>query len=399
MVVEFLHQHRDVLPGLVLQLAHAAHGLLGGRVLVFAVETVENLDVDPHAHGPARHESRHLVVVERTASDGRHLRQEIGTLDPHALLGQFALERHLAEQRVARLREVLVIGQILDLREQEHRRHRTPVALAAQGVRQCAGDGLGLQFGICQLAFGLGHLELHVEAFGLGDHAVAFERPGVFEVLAHAVDHLLAHLDDLRGEGQSEITLHEFRDQRVAGLVALFDGRLLVDPRGAVRGVDLAAHPDRDGHFAAHETEAPVLHLEEPVGIHHRVQKPLNALYDGRIGDDAAAEDFPRKVLGRTFHLVEVESDVLGHVGVCARDVDLRHAKADGRAALLLCGALLVGRGFQRRVLREGDGDRLVEREHPPGFLCGRRRRNHRCRHEGDFDSYFHSIHAFIRQR
>ena len=50
-------------------------------------------------------------------------------------------------------------------------------------------------------------------------------------------------------------------------------------------------------------------------------------------------------------------------------------------AALLLCGALLVGRGFQRRVLREGDGDRLVEREHPPGLLRGRRRRDRRRRH------------------
>ena len=68
-------------------------------------------------------------------------------------------------------------------------------------------------------------------------------------------------------------------------------------------------------------------------------------------------------------------------------------------AALLLCGALLVGRGFQRRVLREGDGDRLVEREHPPGLLRGRRRRDRRRRHEGDLDIYFHSIHAFIRQR
>jgi len=67
--------------------------------------------------------------------------------------------------------------------------------------------------------------------------------------------------------------------------------------------------------------------------------------------------------------------------------------------ALLLCGALLVGRGFQRRVLREGDGDRLVERQHPPGLLRGRRRRDRRRRHEGDLDSYFHSIHAFIRQR
>lgn len=220
--------------------------------------------------------------------------------------------------------------------------------------------------------------------------------------LAHAVHHLLTHGDDLRGEGQSEITLHEFRDQRVAGLVALRDGRLLVDPRGAVRGVDLAAHPDRDGHLASHESEALILHLEEPVGIHHRVQKPLERR--NLVGGDQPVLHERRQsarhaLFDRAFQVVEVESDVLGHVGVCARDVDLGHAETDGRAALLLCGALLVGRGFQRRVLREGDGDRLVEREHPPGLLRGRRRRDRRRRHEGDLDSYFHSIHAFIRQR
>ena len=304
-----------------------------------------------------------------------------------------AFERHLTQQRVAYLCEILVVVQLLDVREYEHRRHGLPLFFAAQRVGKCAGNGLGLQFGVGQFTLGLGHLEGDVEAFALGDHAVLFERNGILQVLAHPFDHLLTYLHDLRGEGQSEITLHQFRDQRVAGLVALFDSALFVDLRGTVRGVDLAAHPDREGHFAAHESEALVLHLEEPVGVHHRVQQTLNALYDGRVGNHAAAEYLARKVLGRAFHVVEIEPDVLGHVGVGARDVYLRHAQADGRAAFLLGGALLIGGGLHRRVLREGDGDRLVERDHLTLPLRQRERRNHR-RHEGDLDCFSHS---FIR--
>ena len=300
----------------------------------------------------------------------------------------------MAQQRVADLREVLIIVQFLDFRKDEHRRYGLPLVFASQRVRKGAGDGRGLQFGIGQFAFGFGHLESDVEPFALGDHAVLFERNGILQVFAHAFDHLTAHLHDLRGESQSEVALYQFRDQCVAGLVALFRGALLVDLRGPVRGVDLAAHPDRERHLAAHEAQTPVLHFEEPVGVHHRVQQSLDALDDRRVGDQPAAEDFARQVLGRTFHVVEIESDVLGHVGIGARDVYLRHAEADGRAAFLLGRALLVGGGLHRGILREGDGDRLVEREHPALSLRQCERRNHRRRHEGDLDCFSHS---FIR--
>ena len=213
-------------------------------------------------------------------------------------------------------------------------------------------------------------------------------------MLADSLDHLLANLHDLRGESQSEITLHQFRYQCVAGLVALLRGGLFVDLRGPVRGVDLAAHPDRERYLAAHEAQAPVLDFEEPVGVHHRVQQPLNALDDRRVGDHAAAEYLAREVLGRAFHVVEIEPDVLGHVGVCARDVYLRHAETDGRAAFLLGGTLFIGGGLHRGVFREGDGDRLVERDHLTILLCQSERRNHRRRHKGDHDCFSHN---FIR--
>lgn len=98
---------------------------------------------------------------------------------------------------------------------------------------------MSLQFGIGQLTLGLRHLEFDVEAFALGDHAVLFERDGIFEVAAYAVDHLPAHLDDLHGECQPEVALHELRNQRIAGLVALLLCRAFVDPGGAVGGVGL----------------------------------------------------------------------------------------------------------------------------------------------------------------
>ena len=280
-----------------------------------------------------------------------------------------------------------------DLTEHEHRRDGQPVVLLAEGVRQGAGDGFGLQAGVGQFAFGLGHLELHVEEFALGDHAVAGQGSGIFEVAFHAVDDLLAHGDDLPGERQPEVTFDELRDQRVAGLVTLFDGGFLVDLRGAVRGVDLAAHPDREGHLAADEAEAPVLQGEEPVGIHHRVEQSLNSLQERRIGNDSATEDFAREVLDRGFQVVEVDADILFHVGIRAREVDLRHAQSDGGAALLLGGTLFVGGGFQGGVLREGHGNGLFERDHL-SLLLSLLGRNRSCGHgrsqDDDREHFFH---------
>ena len=228
----------------------------------------------------------------------------------------------------------------------------------------------------------------------MGDHAVFLEGPGILEVAAHAVHHLLPHGYDLLGQRESEIALHKLRDQRIACLVALLGGRALIETCGPVRGVDLATHPDRHGHLAAHEPEALVLQREEPVGVHHRVEQPLDCR-DERGVDQPAAEYLSREVLGRAFQVVEVESDVLGHVGVSSREVDLRHAQSDRGAALLLCRPLLVGRRLHGGVVREGHCDRLFERQGLSRLLCREgERRGHRCRQAGDPENVFHSDHC-----
>ena len=75
----------------------------------------------------------------------------------------------------------------------------------------------------------------------MGDHAVLFELHRIFEVTAHAIDHLLPHRDHLAGQRHAVVALHELRHQRVAGLRARRTGRAAVDARGTVGRIDLAA--------------------------------------------------------------------------------------------------------------------------------------------------------------
>ena len=289
------------------------------------------------------------------------------------------------------MRQILVIGHLLDPVDNEHRRHGLPRVVLPQRAVQGTGDGLSLQFGIGQLALGLRHLEFDVEAFALGDHAVLFERDGIFEVAAYAVDHLPAHLDDLHGECQPEVALHELRNQRVAGLVALLLRRAFVDPGGAVGGVDLAAQPDGHRDLPAHEPEALILHLEEPVGVHQRIEQPVDrGDHFGRY--EPAAEYLPGELFGRAFHLVEIESYILGHIGVCAHDADLGHTQADGRTAFLGGGLLLeLGPLLAAGGKVADHGDRLVERERTLGLLRRQPDDGRKCRRrkEGS-DCYFH---------
>ena len=171
-----------------------------------------------------------------------------------------------------------------------------------------------------------------------------------------------------------------------------------VEPCGAVSGVDLAAHPDRKGHLAAHESQTAVLQRQEPVGVHHRVQQPLDR-GDQLRGDQSAAQNLARQVVHGGFQIIEIESYVFAQIGVGSRQVDLRHPQADGSPALLLRGTLLVGRRLHRGILRERDGDRFVERDGTSGLLCRSvcRRGQSCCRH-GDLDADFHTVHSFTRQ-
>lgn len=102
-------------------------------------------------------------------------------------------------------------------------------------------------------------------------------------------------------------------------------------------------------------------------------------------------EYLPGELFGRAFHLVEIESYILGHIGVCAHDADLGHTQADGRTAFLGGGLLLELGCFHRGVFRERHGDRLVERERTLGLLRRQPDDGRKCRRrkEGS-DCYFH---------
>lgn len=73
-------------------------------------------------------------------------------------------------------------------------------------------------------------------------------------MLAYSIHYLLAYFDDLSGQRQTVVSLHELRNQRVAVLVSLLDCSLFVDFRGTVGRVDLAAHIDRQGYLPSDES-------------------------------------------------------------------------------------------------------------------------------------------------
>ena len=231
----------------------------------------------------------------------------------------------------------------------------------------------------------------------MGDHAVLLQCDGVVEVLADAVDDLLPDFDHLHGERETEVTLHQLGHQCVACLHALLDGGLLLDFGGPARGVDLAAQPDRHGHLPAHEAQAPILYLQKPVGAHDRRDQLLD-LRDILRRHHAAAQHLPRDVLHGRLHVVEVDPDVFGHVGVGTRHVYPGHAQTDRCAALLLGRTFLVFGRLHRRVVRQRHGDRFVERERPGRFLCRSLRQSEErcCRTEG-LDCCFHVVLAIMR--
>lgn len=95
-------------------------------------------------------------------------------------------------------------------------------------------------------------------------------------MLAYSIHYLLAYFDDLSGQRQTVVSLHELRNQRVAVLVSLLDCSLFVDFRGTVGRVDLAAHIDRQGYLPSDESETAVLQCQEPIRSHDRGEKLLN---------------------------------------------------------------------------------------------------------------------------
>ena len=60
-------------------------------------------------------------------------------------------------------------------------------------------------------------------------------------MFADTGDHLFPHLHDLKGESQAEVAFNQLADQRIARLLALCKGRLLLELRSPVGHVDLAA--------------------------------------------------------------------------------------------------------------------------------------------------------------
>ena len=189
-------------------------------------------------------------------------------------------------------------------------------------------------------------------------------------MFAPAVRHLLPHGDDLTCERQPVVAFDEFRNQCVALLDALRTGCLFVDACRAVGSVDLAAHPQRNRHVAADESQTAVLQRKRPVGRHRSAQHLRNG---GKVGrrDHAALKNLSGEILHRGLHIVEIDLDVLAQIGVAARDADLRHAQTDGGTAFLLCRAAVELGGPNGRIVRERHFERLFQRQRPSLLLCG----------------------------
>lgn len=141
-------------------------------------------------------------------------------------------------------------------------------------------------------------------------------------MLAYSIHYLLAYFDDLSGQRQTVVSLHELRNQRVAVLVSLLDCSLFVDFRGTVGRVDLAAHIDRQGYLPSDESETAVLQCQEPIRSHNRGEKLLN-LGDQFGRDQPATENVVGDISDRPFQIIEVESDVLAQIGVGSAYADL----------------------------------------------------------------------------
>ena len=101
------------------------------------------------------------------------------------------------------------------------------------------------------------------------DDATLGELHRIFEVTAHAIDHLLPHRDHLAGQSHAVVALHELRHQRVAGLRARRTGRAAVDARGTVGRIDLAAEEYGHRDLASDESEAAILQRVFPVESRH----------------------------------------------------------------------------------------------------------------------------------
>ena len=343
------------------------------RIFVFAVQAVENLEINADTYCPAGHYFSYLVVVERGSAHRRDLRQEIGPLQPNSFLGQLALEGYLAEQRIELGRQVFVIGYVFQVAEYEHRRYGQNLCLLSERIIQCTGDGFDLQPGVLKLPLRLGHLEFDVKTFAVGDHTVLFEGDRILQMLAYSIHYLLAYFDDLSGQRQTVVSLHELRNQRVAVLVSLLDCSLFVDFRGTVGRVDLAAHIDRQGYLPSNESETAVLQCQEPIRSHDRGEKLLN-LGDQFGRDQPAAENVVGDVSDRPFQIVEVESDVLAQIGVGSAYADLRHTQADRCPPFLLGGFFFVTRGFDDRTSGEGDLQGFIQGKYPGCLLLSRQR-------------------------
>ena len=373
MVIEFFDQHRNVLAGFHFQHLHLLDRLFCRRIFVFAVQSVENLEIHTDTYCPAGHYFSYLIIVERGSAHRRNLRQEIGPLQPNSLLGQLALEGYLTEQRIELGRQIFVIGYVFQVAEYEHRRYGQNLCLLSERIVQRAGDSFDLQPGVLKLPLRLGHLEFDIKTLAMGNHAVFLEGDRILQMSPHSIHYLLAHFDDLSGQRQTVVSLYEFRNQCVTTLVSLFDGSFFIDFRGTVGRVDLAAHIDRQGYLPSDESETAVLQCQEPIRSHDRGEKLLN-LRDQFGRDQPAAENVVGDVSDRPFQIVEVESDVLAQIGVGSAYADLRHAQADRCPPFLLGGFFFVTRGFDNRTSGEGDLQGFVQGKYSGRLLLSRQR-------------------------
>ena len=86
-----------------------------------------------------------------------------------------ALDVYLLEKRIAVSGYVLIVRERLDCIEDKHCGYGYRYRIRTQCVAQGIAYGLGLEFGVLQVAPCLVELVLHVQAFGLCNHAVLFE--------------------------------------------------------------------------------------------------------------------------------------------------------------------------------------------------------------------------------
>ena len=157
---------------------------------------------------------------------------------------------------------------------------------------------------------------------------------------------------------------HEFGNQGIAGLYALFLGCTLVDAGGAVRGVYLAAEEYRHGYFATYESETAVLQLVAPVESRHgpkRLLQQARHLLTDNTRLHARRDQIARRRAYRLLERVGIQRNVVTHIHIAAHGIYLGHTQAYGRLTLAFGRHLLVFGRLDCRIFRCGNLDGLLQ--------------------------------------